>query len=1023
MLRIVRSQDIQALADDLAKHINYQSDPFSSTPIVVRSLALGDWLENYLAKKNGICAQAPRHFLGELQWQWIEQITQKHSFNPKPPLSMSGVHWQLFAWLYSHTPAIVCDSTHPLQPLLSVLFEGKIQLTHNKSYAMRLWTFSEQFARIFMRYIALRPQWLETWHNNQSLDIEKLIAQKEYAGQMPQWLKQHYHQLQDAQRYLWQQILDSPYQARQQRLAQFWHQLQTHPQTHTQLPKKLIVFILHALTPESLQFLAQLSECIETTLYHHTPTLDYIDDIVDAKWLQRYQIQNPQKTEQQHFDAGQHLVSRFGKQARDQAKLLTQLSQQIPPSKLIQEELDHSRAGHNLLTYLQQDLHNLDDTTPSRSYFKMLIEDSTQKQDDSLRVHACYGLLRQLEVLRGELIQWLNADPTRQLSDILIVLPEIGDLQGTIEAVFPPDGHYDGYILPARLTGLTKADTQKLWRALTGHLTLIHSGFYAPDVIDWLLLEENAHAYHLTSEQQQRAAQLLQQAGYHRGFNAAHIQQTLNPDDKDVRFTYSYALNRLWTGLLIPNTAHPDIAPMPDLSLDDLPIIQALAQIAQTIEHLYHWQQHSHSADDWLNGIETLLTQTYSPLSEQPAWLAVKHSLNDLRYQLHAQNTLLSQQSTALPLEFFLTYLSDKLADNQVSSEPSGVITIGRLSALRHLPYKLIVFLNANLDDFPNNTQDNRYDLTQLDQRQSGDQLKEDDDYGAFLDCLLNAKEACWFFYNHLTPTDPHPQLPSTVLQELLDYLAADCKNPEQAIKTFIIQHSQNPFDADSLSQQAPLWYNIHQALQHPAKSPTPLISLTNPSTDPRKVEHNDTLALTQFHYQLTHPATLYAQAHQLNFLDQANLTQALEPLSSDGLNRYQLWDYFIANTHQNRLADSQTLRSLPILPAGAYGTLWFKQQHQQYQQQLQHLLTSTQSAQLTPTQSTSIATTGATFITSLPSPEHNHPWLRYIPAKRVINTCSKLGWNIFFGKSNAPPTPQRLQSLSFTTNASPSSP
>ena len=189
--------------------------------------------------------------------------------------------------------------------------------------------------------------------------------------------------------------------------------------------------------------------------------------------------------------------------------------------------------------------------------------------DTSIAIHVCHSMVRQLEVLRSMIIGWLNysdmqatpaqipTDPwdRRALSDILVLLPDIETHQNIIEATFPKHVGGDGYQLPAKVTGVVAKDINLLWQAITGYYTLLNRAgarFQRSEVFDWLMLAPLYESFGLNLEQMTRACDLLTQAGFIRGFDELHLQQTLSAADDDYRYTFAYALERLVAGVMMP---------------------------------------------------------------------------------------------------------------------------------------------------------------------------------------------------------------------------------------------------------------------------------------------------------------------------------------------------------------------------------------------------------------------------------------------------------------------------------------
>ena len=56
--------------------------------------------------------------------------------------------------------------------------------------------------------------------------------------------------------------------------------------------------------------------------------------------------------------------------------------------------------------------------------------------DDSVQIHVCHSSLRQLEVLKEQMIHWLaqgTEDAPRQPSDILVLAPNLKELEPAIQ--------------------------------------------------------------------------------------------------------------------------------------------------------------------------------------------------------------------------------------------------------------------------------------------------------------------------------------------------------------------------------------------------------------------------------------------------------------------------------------------------------------------------------------------------------------------------------------------------------------
>lgn len=673
----------------------------------------------------------------------------------------------------------------------------------------------------------------------------------------------------------------------------------------TILPTQLHIFTIQQLPQNELNFLQRLSTYMDITLLHYNPSQLFWADIVDKQWLQRQQVINPESVFLR--DYGHTLLSRLGKQSRETFAMLASLSGNEDKNGFKLDWQDKFDVGYqptadaqakrplSLLAHLQQDVLMLDESATQQTTAGRLSaalstqiqsdsntasnnEDTINKNslsndndsnswysddslkgkryeqprqwqlsqyDNSLSIHSCHNLQRQLEVLRGMIGRWLNEPnedgSTRHLSDVVVLLPDVDRHHELINSVFVNGEGQDGLTLPAKVTGVVDKSIRQLWEAIRGFYGLLGSEsarFEGAAVFDWLMLPPLYESLGLTHEQMSRACDLLEQAGFVRGFDEVHLQQTLDVDDYDYRFSFVHALDKVALGLVMPEAQisdclYPDnwqdnalaekTVPMSAISLADAAIIEALCRVYNGLHHCRYEFEARYNAEKWLNNIENHIIHPYfGALDQTRPMRAIFNAMNGFKSSLranrhyqryHSENdnrphttvdnetpenlssslqleasqveSKLSQVSNLpLKLSFMLDSIEDELESQQVSAEPTGVITFGRFGALRNVPFGLVVMLNMDLAEFPNRDRDNRYDLMKSGLARRGDRFSEDDDNGAFLDALLCARNACWIFYNGQRLTDAHEHLPANPVSELLQFLQGEVQWQWDPLKT-----------------------------------------------------------------------------------------------------------------------------------------------------------------------------------------------------------------------------------------------
>ncbi|MBF2720030.1 exodeoxyribonuclease V subunit gamma [Psychrobacter sp. NG254] len=737
-----------------------------------------------------------------------------------------------------------------------------------------------------------------------------------YARGTPDWLVAHYAELEIAQRFLWLQLFADVHQHRVALEKTFWSALDSNQANErAQLPTVLRIFTIQQLPQTELDFLQQLSKYMNITLLHYNPSKLFWADIVDKSWLQRQQIINPESVFLR--DYGHSLLSRLGKQSRDAFAMLANLSGNEQYDDALVEwqddfddtlsvglnsdptDADQTNNTQNmqhspsLLRRLQNDVLMLDETATQQATAAKVSQAVSQQlepsydkesqaaawyedealenkrfeidrfwamssQDNSLSIHSCHSLQRQLEVLRIMIGRWLNepikrGEKNRHISDIVVLLPDVERHHALISSIFVNGKGQDGLTLPAKVTGVVDADIRQLWEAIIGFYKLLgsHSArFEAAEVLDWLMLPPLFESFGLTREQMSRGCDLLIEAGFIRGFDEQHLKQTLDANDFDYRFSFAQALDTLTLGLVMPeaglsdclypltpdewpSTALPEkTIPLLQVSLNDAIIVEALCRIYTGLTARRDDHTQKMKAEDWLDQIETQVIHRYfGDVDQTRTMRAIYNAMNGFKSSLRAnrhykqyssgdiansevEQRLAGVEQLPLKLSFMLDSIEAELESQQVSAEPTGVITFGRFGALRNVPFNLVVMLNMNLSEFPARDRDNRYDLMKATNARRGDRVSEDDDNGAFLDALLCARSACWIFYNGQSLTDTHEHLPANPVSELLQFLQGEVQWQVNSLDTLPDNIDST---TDSLKRYLPKLIKQWLVTEHPA--------------------------------------------------------------------------------------------------------------------------------------------------------------------------------------------------------------
>ncbi|WP_445114769.1 exodeoxyribonuclease V subunit gamma [Acinetobacter sp. WZC-1] len=964
-IHVIQSQRIDVLVQGVLQSSPQPSaHPFAvlqAQHFIVPTPAVQEWLTRELAEQRGISANTQFHQrIRGFQWYAYQQVLENKDQVRKANVPRLMMKWRIYHTLQAFiaTDEIALDTAHPLYAIILRIYDSAARLENGpekqlKKQGMLYWL-SEQVSRLFSHYMLYRganlsvhdsdgsgSNWLQAWGQDQALDLERLFYQS--GAETSAFRFSQIVELEQWQRWLWQHTFHEDFSQMQRIDSDFWQIMDDTEQREAalkKLPSQLMVFTLLDLPPAQLHFLRRLGQYLDVFILHYNPSQEYWADSVDPHWKKQYDLRvkerfiqkNPHATDAEiarffdeftlNFNAeireSRHpLLTRFGKQARDHFSLLSSLSSG-EEGQWVDAFVDEFPDG--LLGRLQSDILYLAEPEPHGCLLK--------PQDDSIQIHVCHSTLRQLEVLREQLIHWLSQGTAAQLrrpGDILIQVPNLKQIEPLIRSVFPHLPDADGVFLPVKIAGVAQLDVQHAWRAVLGRIQLVQGRFSIEDFADWLNLHATQRYYRLEIQGTERILALLSQAGFKRGLDAEHLAQTLSKGDADYRFSLKFALDRLALGIAIPeHTLFEETLSYADVLPGDFELIAVLMRIYQDFSERRDWmilheQGQRIRVEQWLKcliqdisefeqvGVESL--KTVRDIIEKQRRMLTLASFYDEQQHAAFENIM-------LPLPYLLQEIQHALDSQMDQVLPTGQISFSEIGQLRPLPYQLIVMLNLDSGQFPDRSVQLPFDLMQLLKPQLGDRSRLEDDQGAFLDALLLARNHLWLFYNGFDVNDGEVREPSSVLQEFISHIALMVRLPSavssqqmisvdgievpEQIRQLYHVHPLQPFDpvgfeaAEALRYQDQ-WFavaqQIHALQMHQANAPFSTAGWVN--TDyPQPQQSLIVVDAGQWIQDVTFPARLYLSTLGVENLKAEDVPEQDEPLMLDGLRRYVIRDF-----------------------------------------------------------------------------------------------------------------------------------
>lgn len=700
------------------------------------------------------------------------------------------------------------------------------------------------------------------------------------------------------------------------------------------LPERVAVFGVSTLPPLFVRLLRAVGRFVPVTFYVLLP---------DADSWQAPAHQHP-------------LFERFGQSSRDLLETV-----RAPDAHGHMPSMTH--VGTPLLattgTVLQQLQHGLRTT---RALPCVLDTD-----DRSLSVHVCHSPMRELEVLRDQLLDAFAADPTLRPHDVLVMAPDVEQYAPLMEAIFGHARARDSEKrpgIPFRVADRTLARESTPARALSGILTLVGARLTASEVLELLSQPVVRNAAGITAAQVDQITTWIEDAAIRWGIDGdARASRHGVPAFEEN--SWRRGLDRLLAGYATGRRE--------SLVNGVLPVAGDLLGDASLLGTFVEWTEQLFAYVEALRGERPLAAWT-QVLQETLAWLVASDDVSERAAidQVARDLARLAELTTGRangsaqlfaadqPVAFDVVrdWVIETLAsDEQTSGFLTGGLTLCAMKPMRAIPHRVIAMLGLDDRAYPRRLRRAAFDIIASDRRhpdaRRGDRDPRADDRQLVLDTLMSAGDRLLLSYVGRSQKNNAELAPSIVVAELLDQLDALSPGTPLPSQQLRVVHPLQPFSPIYFSQAATRdtrLFSFDASLAASVAASTvrhdvPPFLPTLPPTRallrdwPRGGEPPLELSIDDLMETWLNPAKVYCRrVLQLTVAADESLVDDVEPTEVEGLLRYQLQQEMLDRALHGR-RDTVRERTLAVaagvLPAGALGAQW----HERLRSELAPLL------------------------------------------------------------------------------------
>ncbi|HWD64679.1 MAG TPA: exodeoxyribonuclease V subunit gamma, partial [Solirubrobacteraceae bacterium] len=717
MLHVHRAERADRLADALAEILaEPPDDPFTPDIVSVASRGMERWLIQRLSgrlgarpeSRDGVCANVEFPFPGRLIGGALAVAS---GISPETdPWLPERMVWTLLEVIGTQREAAW------LAPLVA----------HLDSAADRRFARVRRIAQLFDDYGVRRPALLQAWARGQD----------DRADWQPE---------------LWRCLRDRigvPSGA--ERLPEACRRLRTEPDL-VDLPERFCLFGLTRMPPGYLEALHALAAGREVHLLvlHPSPVLW---ERVRRK-LGDESFAGPRRLDPTAPLPANRLLASWGRDSRELQLVLGSspalddhlpLSESEPPTLLrrLQADIRADRAAPGV-------------PLPGFEDIRMV----PAADDSSVRIHACHGRPRQVEVLREAILHLLESDPTLEPRDVIVMCPDIEAFAPLIQASFGSgpaaaaeeaaetgDPEAGSRIdLRVRLADRSLRQTNPVLGVVARLLELPAERLTASQVLDLADAEPVRRRFGFDDEGLARFGDWVSASAVHWGLDAAHRRAYKLEAVQDG--TWRSGLRRLLLGVTLSESGQPlyeNVLPVDDVDSSSIGLAGRFAEFLDRLGVAVELLSGRQALAEWVSGLRTA-ADNLTAVPDWEAWqrLELERILEEAEDEARS-----SAGAPELALPEIRALMAARLAGRPTRANfRTGHLTVCTLVPMRSVPHRVVCLLGLDDGAFPRHESrdgDNRL----LDRPEVGDRDPRSEDRQLLLDAFMAARERLIITYS-----------------------------------------------------------------------------------------------------------------------------------------------------------------------------------------------------------------------------------------------------------------------------------
>lgn len=684
--------------------------------------------------------------------------------------------------------------------------------------------------------------------------------------------------------------------------------------------RRIFVFAPSMLPPAHLEFFRLMGEIVSVDIYLFNPSQeDWFDRDSLKKLLTGPGLLDRPADDGDLLNVMHPLLGAYARGARDLAAAALDLTGgQIEDAFAVPE-------ADSVLHALQRSLADCDGSMNPKPL----------EPDGSIQIHLCHGKMREVQILRDQLLKCFDEMEGLQPRNIQVQVADLNAYAPYIEAVFSGTFPNAPDAIPFTLADRVAAGESRAAEAFRQLLEIADSRFSAPQLLELLHYEGIARKFDFEPDEVDEAALWLARAGIRWGRDANHRQEACGAVFTEET-TWRHGLDRLILGYAMGREPVPlnpaGVIPRDCVEGAGAVRLGSLVRFFEMLSEFAEYCGTPRPPKEWADRLERLLDDFFVSNNDTYRDIGI---LNGGIRLLRASGEA-AEFSEPVPVSVVRDFLAGHMGETTGGGRLNhNAVIFNSLRPGSSTPRPVQCLLGMGDGLFPRTDNRPAYDLLRG-ARKMGDRSPSIEDRLAFLEALMSARKRLVICYPAFAEEDNAPACESVVVRELTEYADRKFSPGKDASPVVKLKHrlqawhpayfGGNPENHPGLFSYSRLHCSAAQALLA-GVAPVPETPTAKP---PRQTLYVELRELAGF---FDNPSKYYYW-HVLGANPRpvlADLPGDTETFEPDSLEKWIIRDRLLKSFIADESSEERdlTLREFVadgMIPLGKRGELWLKE-------------------------------------------------------------------------------------------------